>query len=190
MTRKTLRFSLLALPVALAACGTPNISQYTISAPMPQARVPARVSSIEVRDVSIPRYAAADEIAVLEPDGAIRAIKDTSWADDPQRAVTMALARDLGAITGARVAAEPWPFGELPSAQLTVRVDHMLAGLDGNLRMTGQYIVAPVAVQMTDRSDRFDITIPVEEATPVAVARAQGKAVTQLAEIIARKIAR
>ncbi|WP_193141412.1 MULTISPECIES: PqiC family protein [unclassified Meridianimarinicoccus] len=162
--------------------------------PLPEASTSLRlrplVSSIEVRDMSLPRYADADEIVLLNEDGGLETLSGNLWADTPSRASTYALADALGTITGARVAAEPWPFTDSPAAQVQVRVSQMHGDASGVFRLKGQYAISPVASGLADRSGQFDITTPLTGDTPHAVAQAQSRAITELAETIARRIAR
>lgn len=155
-----------------------------------ELRVRPIVASLEVRDVSLPRYAAADEIVLLDENGGLETISGSLWADTPTRASTTALADALGEITGSRVAAEPWPFAEPPSAQLQVRVSTMHGDASGVFRLKGQYAISPVASSLSDRAGRFDISVPLTGDTPQAVAGAQAQAFSQLSETIARRLAR
>lgn len=174
---------------ALAGC-----SGFDTQIPVPvvesDLRLQPLVSSLEVRDVSLPRYAAADEIVLLDENGGLETISGNLWADTPTRASTTALADAIGEITGARVAAEPWPFAEPPSAQVQVRVSTMHGDASGLFRLKGQYAISPVASSLSDRSGRFDISVPLRGDTPQAVAQAQATAFAQLSETIARRIAR
>lgn len=179
---------LLLLVLALGACGAP--AQLLVTSPGPELRVRPVVGSLEVRDISLPRYAAGDAPVVLSPDGTVSELDGTVWADTPERALTLMLASDLAAITGARVAVEPWPFAESPAAQVTVRVERALGQPGASYRMTGQYAIAPIASSLSDRSGQFDISVPMPGETPAALAAAQGRAMTELAETIARRLAR
>lgn len=186
---RTLLFALTAL-ASLAACQTTPPALYLIDSAPPDLRVRPVVSSLEVRDVGLPRYASADEIRARGEDGALRMIPDTAWAEDPQRALTQSLARNLGVVTGVPVAAEPWPFAEPPAASLSVRVEDLIGGMDGQMRLTGQYTLARVEGDVDDRSGRFEILVPIAGEGAGAIAAAQGRAFSELAERIARGIAR
>ena len=183
------KVSLLAVLLAFTACGPP-LAQYLVDPPASELRLRPSVSSVEIRDVSLPRYAAADEISLQDADGAVRAVRGTAWADLPQRSVTRTLARNIGIILNNRAAAEPWPFAEPPGAEVTVLVDKMLVGNDGLFRLSGQYAIAPRDSGLSDRSGRFDITKPVGGESLNAVAAANGAALVDLSEIIARRLGR
>ncbi len=181
---------LVLAAAALSACTSEPVSQYLISAQSPALRIRPLVSSLEVRDITLPRYVTADEIAARSPDGAVRALPGTAWADDPQRQMTLGLARNLGTITEARVAAEPWPFSDQPAAQVTVRIEQLLAGPDNILRLNGQYAIAPIDSDLRDRSGRLEIAVPLPGEGPGAIAAAMGAATTEMAETIARRLSR
>jgi uncharacterized lipoprotein YmbA len=174
--------------VVLTGCGSPT--QVLLTPATSELRVSPAISSLVVRDLSLPLYAASDAPVILNADGTVGELSGTVWADTPERALTLQLAADLSVITGARVAAEPWPFSSSPAAEVTVRVERFLGQADGQFRMTGQYAIAPIDSGLSDRSGRFDIVVPMPGATAGAVAGAQGRAISQLAETIARRIAR
>ena len=106
--------SLILAAALLAACGGSK-TQVLVDAPAPALRLSPLVSSIEIKEVSLPRYAASDAV-VLVNGGVVNEVSGNIWADDPERSVTQALARNIGIITGARVFAEPWPFAGQPGA--------------------------------------------------------------------------
>lgn len=182
MIRPTLALVLLA---TVAACSGPDRLL-----PTPQTvaveRVASRFSSIEVLEVSLPTYAAGEEIVVEVVGGGLEA-SDLLWADDPTRAVTLALSRNLAEVTGARVAPQPWPFDSFPSARVDVRVEQFLTAADGTIRLSGQYFVADMDGQGRDRSRLFSLSTPFtnEDGINGAVV-ARGKLVADLAVLIAR----
>lgn len=170
----------------LAACGAPPERFAAPLAPA-GARIDVAVRSLEVRLVSLPAYARDEEIWIETAAGTLTADARRLWADDPARGLTQDLARQLAAMTGARVAAEPWPFADLPAARLEVRLDSFVAGVDGRFRIAGQYIVASES-GARDRAAPFEVSAPIapESGVPgIAVARAQ--ATRDLARLIARE---
>jgi len=173
-------FAVAALAV-LAACGTPD----RIAVPPPAVTETLRIgfASVEVRDVSLPSYAAADEIAQQAPDGTL-ITSDVLWADAPARAIGLELSRNLVRLTRARIASEPWPFEEEAAATLDVRFSDLVAGTDGVFRATGQYFVA--VFEGRERSGLFDLTVGYDPAGgPAAIARARGQIILDLAEFLA-----
>ena len=143
-----------------------------------------------VRTVSLPTYAAAEEFSVQTPDGLITANDDLLWADAPERAVTLQLAAQIDDILSATVGPEPWPFAGLPDAAVDVRVADMLAGADGTYRLSGQFYVGGDGRDYRNSATTFDIVVPIADLTPATVVAAQGDAVRQLAETIARQLGR
>lgn len=176
-----MRYILILL--VLAACGADQV-RYAVPVPQVEGRAAVSVTSLEVRDVTLPLYAGLEEIYVEQADGGL--VSDTSilWADDPQRGVTQGLASTLADLTTARVAAEPWPLEELPDARLEVRFDTLLARANGQFTMAGQYFLA--RVEGSDRTGRFAVQVPYQPGSVVSIARAQGRAI----DILARQIAR
>ncbi|MGR3572566.1 PqiC family protein [Brevirhabdus sp.] len=184
------RFLTLPALLLLTACGSDPILRYAVPQTAVAERVKVGVRSVEVREVTLPTYAALEEIYVETPEGALASDAVLLWADDPTRAVTLALARDLGEITGARAATEPWPFEELADVRLEVRVDEMVAGRGNIFRFSGQYFVASPDGRR-DRSGGFKLTAPfAPEAGAAGIAAARGQVVQSLARQIAREALR
>lgn len=189
-----IRAAMAALILGLAGCSGP-VTQVAVPPVQTELRLRAMVGSLEVRDISLPRYAASDDIVRGGADGGIDTLPATAWADTPERALTLRLVDALDRITGARVAAEPWPFAEPPAASVTIRVTDALgrpgpADAPGRFEMRGSYAISPVASDLADRAGRFDIAVPLDDGGPAALAAAQSAALGELAETLARRIAR
>ncbi len=181
-----MRFLLLLVPLltALAACGGSPM-RYASPPVGSGNRISIGVSQLEVREVSLPAYAQGDEIWSEVEGGALESKTEVLWADSPSRGVTQELTQHLAALTGARVAAEPWPFEELPQARLVVRLQDMVARRDGRFHLAGQYYVVSMGAG-SDRSGTFDISAPiVPEGGTAAIVAARATAVRDLARLIA-----
>ncbi len=181
-----------ALPVALslavlAGCSNPEkTGRYLIDLPTQAGQLPNRIGSAELRDVSLPEYASDQEIAWQTEDGAVRSNPDSVWADSPERAVTLSLARAISDMSGATVIAEPWPLGQPPERELEVRIERALAQANGIYRLSGRYFVANKSNGGSNHVRSFDISVPLESDGPRATAMAQSLALSMLAQQIAR----
>ncbi|MBY5934729.1 PqiC family protein [Tateyamaria omphalii] len=172
---------LIALSLVMA-CGSPD--QFVASPKLvAQERIPSRFASIEVADISLPAYAARDEITAN--DGDLLVLSDTLWADQPTRAMTLALTRHLAEITGRRVASEPWPFDGFASGRVEVRVEDLSVVAD-QLRMSGQYYVVDLDGRGRDHAHLFELSTPVADGAPASVAQARARLLVDLATRIAR----
>lgn len=176
----------LSAALALGACSsTPD--RYAVSAPVVTEKQRIAFASLEVKDVSLPSYAAADEIAVQDAEGKLVTSKDLLWADNQERAVALELARNLAKLSGARIASEPWPFEAFPEARLEVRFESLVAREGGQFHTAGQYFVG-VPDGGRERSGMFDLAVAFDpEAGPQAIANARGQIILELATYIARK---
>lgn len=184
MTRHVL-LALTCLAI-LGGCSNPmKTGRYLIDPPVTGERVPDRIGSAELRDVSLPDYASGDEVAWQSGDGAVRLNSKSLWADKPQRAFTLTLARAISDISGATVIAEPWPLAEPPRKKLEVRVEKALAQANGTYRLSGRYFVADDASGGSNQARSFDISVPIASDKPGEIARAQSQAIAQLARQIA-----
>ncbi|OWU86389.1 hypothetical protein ATO6_06110 [Oceanicola sp. 22II-s10i] len=185
----TVRLSLIPALFGLAilsACGGKSELYSVPAAPVETSRIGISFRSVEVRQVSLPTYAAGDEIHVRGKGGALTS-SGMLWSDEPARAVSLELARYLSQMTGARVAPEPWPFVDRAAATVDVRVEEMFADGETLFLMSGQYFVAPDNGGR-DRSGLFSLSAPI---TPgggaAAIAAARGEVVRDLARLIAQK---
>ena len=177
----------LVLALGLTGCAA-GPDRFAVIPPEPAAaetRQRIAFRAVEIRELSLPAYAAADEIALQGVDGTLTT-QGTLWADSPPRAVALELARALAQTTGARIASDPWPFEALPDASLDVRFERFVAEEGGAFRASGQYFVA-VLDGRRERSGFFDLAVPFDPALGLpAIARARGQIIADLAVFLAR----
>lgn len=180
-----MRIALIAACLALAACAGP--ADRLVTPPVtPEGSARIAFASVEVRDLSLPSYAQDEEVYVEGEGGLIRRADRLLWADDPVRGATLDLVRGLGALTGARIAGEPWPFDGYPDARLEVRIEEFVASEAAQaFRISGQYFVADLSGNGRDRSGRFAIAVPLATLAAAAIADARAAAMADLARTIA-----
>lgn len=181
-----MRVTPFILCALLAACGAKKTEMFLITPPAAVDMLPDRLGQVELRDVVLPQYASASEIAVQNATGGLVANSAQIWADLPVRAVTDVLASQISALSGATVVAEPWPLSDGPDRVLEVRVQRILAGSDGLFHLEGQYFVTRYAGDGGDVARRFDLSVPLTGTGPAAVADAQARALQALARQIAQ----
>ena len=183
---KTLLFVIFA---ALAAC-SPPLDRLAMTPLVSQLELRPLVGSAMVRTVTLPTYAAVEEVAFERPGGLIASNADVLWADDPQRAVTLVLTRTLSDILNTDVGPEPWPFVGLPDVAIDVRVERMLAGADGTFNLTGQFYVGGDGIDFRNSTDSFDINVAMPNQSLPSIATAQAAALLSLSEEIAQTLGR
>ncbi len=172
--------------LTLAACSNPEkTGRYLIDPPPASARVPNRIGTAELLDVSLPDYASDQEVMWQAADGAVRSNPDALWADGPQRGFTIALAREISDLSGATVISEPWPLAEPPQRRIQVRVEKALAQADGVYRLKGRYFVSDEGPGGVNHARSFDIAVPLAGDGPQAVPPALSRAISLLAQQIA-----
>jgi uncharacterized lipoprotein YmbA len=164
----------------LAGCSA-TTERYVLEPSKSDLRLRISAASVMVRSVSLPTYAAAEEIPVQGADGVIR---------DPERAMTLVLARQLNAMTTAVVAPEPWPLDGVPDVAIDIRVEQMLATNTGMLRLSGLYFIGGAGIEVAPNVRTFEIEAPVRGESFGALATAQSEALRLLAERITRDLAR
>ena len=181
ISRSTLIFGLILI---LAACGSSE--RFAVRSPEVTEKVRIAFGAVEVRDVSLPSYAAADEISTQAEDGTLKSSKSVLWADAPERAVALELSQNLARLTGRRVASEPWPFDASADARLEIRFAELVANTSGEFRTSGQYFVG-VSDGRRERSGLFDLTVAFDpKGGPTAIASARGQLILDLATYIAK----
>lgn len=181
---------LMVLASAVLVACTPLADRVALNPVSSTLELRPLVGSAMVRRVSLPSYAAAEEIALEMADGRIDINEDVLWADEPERAVTLILTQTLGDILNTDVGPDPWPFVGLPDVSVDVRVARMLAGADGTFQLNGQFYVASEAARFRDSSHSFAITEPMADSTVGSIAAAQSAALLKLAEQIAATLGR
>ena len=183
---KPLIAALIATTILTACGGLGATLRYSVPVVVPTETVKIRFRSVEVRQVSLPEYAELSEMSSQTADGAIKTQNKILWADDPVRSITLELARNLGLITGATVASEPWPFETFADARLEVRIEEMLTDEANQFRLSGQYFVAAINGG-ANRSRLFNLSVPIiGEPGPAAIAAARGQVFTDFALMIAK----
>ena len=188
MTKQRLALPLILLGL-LAACGE-TAGRYLIEAPAVPQETRVRVATIEVRDVTLPSYAAESEIMVQTEDGSLRPVPQSVWADDPIRAVTFAVASGIDAGSTATAIPEPWPLDEPPQVRVEVRIERMLARLNGQFELSGQFAIASPDAVVRERIRRFDILKPIPGEGARAVSAATGAALLDLSQRIIAQLRR
>ena len=177
------------LVVALAACSSPILRMDLVPV-QSDLRLRALVSSVMLRTVSLPTYAAEEEVSVQNESGLIASDGEVLWADEPQRAATLAVTRHLNDILSATVGPDPWPFVDLPDVVVEVAVSDYLATNAGVFRLRGQYFIGGDRIDFPKVVRSFDYTVPIAAEGIGGVAPAQSQALLLLAEDIARSLAR
>ncbi|WP_246448975.1 PqiC family protein [Paracoccus amoyensis] len=172
--------------LALTACSNPEkTARYLIDPPPAIGQVPNRLGTAELKDVSLPGYASDEEVAYQTPDGAVRSSPRNLWADNPERAFTLTLARAISDASGATVIGEPWPLAEPPQRVLEVRVERALAQANNTYRLSGRYFVSDDRGGGTNHARNFDIVVPMQSESPGQTAAAASQAISLLAQQIA-----
>jgi uncharacterized lipoprotein YmbA len=174
----------LGLILTLVACSSSE--RFAVRPPAVTEKVSISFGAVEIRDVSLPSYAAADEIATQAEDGTLVSSKSALWADAPERAIALELSQNLARMTGRRVASEPWPFEASPDARVEIRFSELVASAAGQFRTSGQYFVG-VSDGRRERSGLFDLNVAFDpEGGPAAIAAARGQLILDLATYIAK----
>lgn len=182
MTFAARLFSILLLPL-VAACG--SAERFAVDRPVITEKISIAFAAVEVRDVSLPSYAAADEITIKAEDGTLTSSSSVQWADAPERAIALEFSQNLARLTDRRVASEPWPFEAFPDARLDIRFSELVATASGSFNASGQYFVA-VPDGRRERAGLFDLAVPFDPAGgPNAIAQARGQLILDLARFIA-----
>ncbi len=181
ISRGILTFGLV---LTLVACSSSE--RFAVRPPAVTEKVSISFAAVEIRDVSLPSYAAADEISTQAADGTLISSKSVLWADAPERAIALELSQNLARMTGRRVASEPWPFEAFPDARVEVRFSELVASEAGEFRTAGQYFVG-VSDGRRERSGLFDLKVAFDpKGGPNAIAAARGQLVLDLAIFIAK----
>jgi len=187
---RVVRTGLIACLAALGACAaTPDPTYYLLPSPEVSAGAPYSGGTIAVRELALPLYARAQQVASLAEDGSVVLSDDHRWADEPARASTRTFVSALKQSTGAPIVAEPWPASVSPAIRIDVAVDRLIGDIGGGeVEFTGQYRIVRSGDGDGDQ-DSFSYRIPASGPGYKALAAAHSKAITRLAQDIAKRIA-
>ncbi len=171
----------------LAACATGGAEQtryYLLPKPKPVERVVFAGDTVALRELDLPLYARAAEIAFLDANGAVSLADEDRWADEPARAATRALAGSLRDSLGTPVVVEPWGRAVEPVLRIDVVVDRFVGTPGGDMALTGDFQIVRLDDRKTVSAQGFDITVPTGEPGFDALTRAYSVALAKLSDEI------
>lgn len=181
--------SLIVGFLTLSGCAsTPDPTFYLLPIPETSETVPFSGGTIAVRELALPLYARAQQVASLSEDGSVFLSDDHRWADEPSRATTRTFVSVLKQNTGAPIVAEPWPSSVNPAVRVDITVDRFIGDLrGGTLEFSGQYrLVRPG--NENAQQDSFSYRLPIDGTGYKSLAAAHSNAIKTLAEDIATQI--
>lgn len=182
--RPSIILASLVLALAAGCAPSPGPAFYLLE---PAARPTGVVSGpvVGLREIALPLYARRAQIAVLGPGGEITLSDDHRWAEEPPRAASRQIARDLSARLNRPVVVEPWPEGAAPETRVDVEVDVFVGALGGEVRLAGQYRLVDPARPEAAALHWFELSEPVADDTFGALVAAHRRALSALAATIA-----
>lgn len=180
------RSSLIAGLVALCGCtSTPDPTFYLLPIPKASATAPFSGGTIAVRELALPLYARAQQVASLSEDGSVFLSDDHRWADEPARASTRTFVSALKQHTNAPIVAEPWPANVNPAVRVDITVDRLIGDLrGGTLEFSGQYRIVHSS-EDDSLQDSFAYSMPIDGTGYKPLAAAHSNAIAALAKDIA-----
>lgn len=177
------------LPLAvLTGCLTAEAPRFAVEPVVSTLRTSTSARTISIAEVSLPAYAKEQRIIIQNANGALVPLPDADWADEQERAMTYALVRNLSEISNAQVAADPWPLGGIPEAEVKVRVETMLFDRNGVMTLSGQFTVRRDELESRNTIEPFRIQTSARSIAPDDIVQAHGAAWTKLAELIAKTV--
>ena len=171
----------------LAACATGGAEQtryYLLPKPKPVERVVFAGDTVALRELDLPLYARAAEIAFLDANGAVSLADEDRWADEPARAATRALAGSLRDSLGTPVVVEPWGRAVEPVLRIDVVVDRFIGALGGEVTLVGDFQIVSLDDRKTVSAQGFDIAVPTGGADYDALIAAHSAALARLSDEI------
>ena len=173
----------------LAACApAPGPVSYLLDA---EARPTGALSGqpIGLREIDLPLYARRAQIAVLGAGGEVTLNEENRWAEEPPRAASRQVARILAAQLSRPVVVEPWPQGVSPKVRVDIDVDYFIGALGGDVRLGGQYRLVRAAAPSDAQIKTFEYVERLNAEGFSELVKGHSRALTRLAEEIARDLA-
>jgi uncharacterized lipoprotein YmbA len=184
-----MRKILAGLFVVFSLLGCEDSSKlYLLDDVVPQERLNTVAKLVEVARLDLPEYVQANKISLRGEDGILRSSKNDLWADTPDRAMTELLALALDDGLSADVAADPWPFDQPADIKVVVKVHKLIGTQGGNLLFSGQYFLSSPIGGALAKTERFDIEVPLNDASVQMLSNAHSLAIGQLAAQISKRI--
>ena len=177
----------LTLAALLAACAGGAEEQtryYLLPKVKPTERVVFTDNTVALRELDLPLYARAAEIAYLDPNGSVTLADEDRWADEPARSSTRALAASLREALGAPVVVEPWGRTVDPVLRIDVVVDRFIGTPGGEVALTGDFQIVRLDDRKTVSAQGFDITGTAAGTGFDALTRAHADALAKLSDEI------
>lgn len=181
-------FQWLILAVLLSACagggGDGATRYYLLPKVKPTERVVLADNIVALRELDLPLYARAAEIAYLDATGAVALAEEDRWADEPARASTRALAGSLREALGTPVVVEPWGRAVEPVLRIDITVDRFIGTLGGDVTLSGDFQVVRLDDRKTVSAQGFDIMAKTTGTDFDALTRAHADALAKLSDEI------
>lgn len=188
---KAVQNCLLAIAlISLSACAsTADETQYYL---LPKAKPTERVifqgDTVALRELDLPLYARAAEIAYVAENGSVTLSDANRWADEPARAATRALGSSLREALDTPVVIEPWSRAVQPTLRIDVTVDRFIGSLGGPVELSGDFQIVRLEDRKPVSAEGFDITAPADAQDFDALTRAHAGALSQLSDRIIASI--
>jgi len=178
----------LAVAALLSACATAGVEEqtryYLLPKPAPAERVVFAGDTVALRELDLPLYARAAEIAYIGPSGAVTLADEDRWADEPARAMTRALAGALRESLDTPVVVEPWGRAVEPVLRIDITVDRFIGTPGGEVDFSGDFQVVRLDDRKTVTAQGFDIAVPTGGPGFDALTRAHSAALARLSDEI------
>jgi len=182
---RTLCWLALALPLAACATGAATETRYyLLPKPTPAERVVLAGDTVALRELDLPLYVRAAEIAYVGEGGAVALSEFDRWADEPPRAMTRALAGSLRESLDTPVVVEPWGRAVEPVLRIDVVVDRFIGALGGEVTLVGDFQIVSLDDRKTVSAQGFDIAVPTGGADYDALIAAHSAALARLSDEI------
>ncbi len=181
-------FAALAAAILSACAPAPGPVSYLLDA---EARPTGAISGepLGLREIELPLYARRAQIAVLGVGGEVTLDENNRWAEEPPRAASRQVARIIAAQLSRPVVVEPWPQGVSPKVRVDIDVDYLIGSLGGEVRLGGQYRLVRAASPSDAQIRTFEYVEPLSANGFAELVKGHNRALTRLAEEIARDLA-
>ncbi|EFL87686.1 conserved hypothetical protein [Ahrensia sp. R2A130] len=172
----------------LVGCVNEPSPRFSVDTVLSTMKVTPRSRTIAVDKVTLPSYAKETNLFMRNAAGALVPVPQADWADDPERALSLTLVRNLTEITGAKVALDPWPLDGEPEADLRVEVEEMIVNANRVMTLSGQYAVRRGSSRTSDTVQPFSVKTNAASLKAQDIVAAHAQVWKQLAERIAKSL--
>lgn len=182
--------TILALLLALSACGTTPGNSYYLLTATDAAAPSGQAPSLGIGPIEIPEYLNRNRLVYNRDGNQLRIANYERWAEPLESGVQRVISLNLAHLLDTEnVQAFPWPRSQEPDYSVQITIMSLDAG-DSYAKLVAEWVVLKSGQALVSgrKISQISVQIPGTSVTPEQIAPAYSDLLYQLSEVIADKI--